>query len=192
MRRNALLPDAATAPAARIYTGVLYDALGLRTLSPAAKRRAASRLLVTSSLYGLVRPSDRIAAYRLSGDVSLPGLGTVASLWRPNLARALEPLTARNLLVDLRSTTYAAFWRPAPEVASRVVTLHVVHESDGARQVISHFNKATKGRLVRDLLEDGANPRTPAALAHALTRLGWTIEATPGGGPGFDVVVRGT
>jgi hypothetical protein len=42
--------------------------------------------------------------------------------------------------------------------------------------VVSHFNKATKGRIVRALLEDGPDPRTPAALADALTRLGWTVE----------------
>ena len=48
--------------------------------------------------------------------------------------------------------------------------MRVLHESDGKRTVVSHFNKATKGRIVRALLEDGANPRTPAALADVLTR----------------------
>ena len=41
---------------------------------------------------------------------------------------------------------------------------------------MSHFNKATKGRIVRALLEDGADPRTPTALADTLTRLGWKVE----------------
>ena len=59
---------------------------------------------------------------------------------------------------------YAAFWRPPAGLAPRVATVRVLHEVDGARKVVSHFNKATKGRIVRDLLEDGGNPRTPAAL----------------------------
>ena len=50
-----------------------------------------------------------------------------------------------------------------------MATVRVLHEVDGGRQVVSHFNKATKGRIVRALLEDGGNPRTPAALAGLLT-----------------------
>jgi uncharacterized protein len=72
-----------------------------------------------------------------------------------------------------------------------VATVRVLHESGGVRKVVSHFNKATKGRIVRALLEDGGNPRTPAALARLLTGLGWTVEVgrpTPRGTQ-LDVVV---
>ena len=57
--------------------------------------------------------------------------------------------------------------------------------------MVSHFNKATKGRLVRGLLEDGANPGSVRALAATLERLGWTVEAgAPGrSGTSIDVVV---
>jgi cytoplasmic iron level regulating protein YaaA (DUF328/UPF0246 family) len=84
---------------------------------------------------------------------------------------------------------YAAFWRPAG--LSRVATVRVLHAVNGKRQIVSHFNKATKGRIVRALLEDGANPRTPARLADALRDLGWSVEVTDSG-PGasqLDVVV---
>jgi cytoplasmic iron level regulating protein YaaA (DUF328/UPF0246 family) len=183
-----------TAPTARadaIYTGVLYDALGLPMLSPGGKRRATSRLVVTSSLFGLVRPGDRIPSYRLSGDVSLPGLGPVAGVWRGALDETVRETLGDGLLVDLRSTTYAAFWRPAPDLAPRVATVRVLHEVDGRRQVVSHFNKATKGRLVRALLEDGRTPRRPAALADLLTDLGWKVEVgePTRAGTRLDVVV---
>ncbi len=42
--------------------------------------------------------------------------------------------------------------------------------------MVSHFNKATKGRLTRALLEDGRTPRRPAALADLLRDLGWKVE----------------
>ena len=41
---NAALRTAPTARADAVYTGVLYDALGLGTLSAAARRRATARL----------------------------------------------------------------------------------------------------------------------------------------------------
>ena len=189
--RNAVLETAPTARADAIYTGVLYDALDFATLSPAARRRATGRVAVTSSLFGLVRPGDRIPAYRLSGDTVLPGLGSVAGVWREALGPAVTDGMGRGLLVDLRSSTYAAFWRPTSDLGPRIATVRVLHESAGRRTVVSHFNKATKGRIVRALLEDGADPRTPQALADALTRLGWTVEVgvpTPKGTQ-LDVVV---
>jgi len=180
VRRNAELRALPTAAAERIYTGVLYDALGLTDLDASAHRRALARVAVVSSLYGLVRPGERIAPYRLGGGVSLPGLGGVAAHWRHTLDPVVREAAGRGLVVDLRSSTYAAFWRPAADLAPRVVTVRVLHEVSGRRQVVSHFNKATKGRLVRALLEDGRDPRTPKAFAALLTDLGWIVEVGPG------------
>jgi hypothetical protein len=95
---------------------------------------------------------------------------------REVLGEAVEGAVGTGLLVDLRSTMYAAFWRPPAERAQRVATVRVLHEANGKRQVVSHFNKATKGRIVRALLEDGGNPRTPGALADLLLALGWKVE----------------
>jgi cytoplasmic iron level regulating protein YaaA (DUF328/UPF0246 family) len=191
---NTLLRTAPTARADRIYTGVLYDALGLSTLQGPAKSRATRWLAIMSSTFGVVRPSDPIPAYRLSGDTKLPGVGIVSTYWKDHLDAVLAPAAGNGLVVDLRSGTYTGFWRPAS--ATKVATVRVLHEHNGTRKVVSHFNKATKGRIVRDLLEDGGKPRTPAALADHLGTLGWTVELhEPGpspsrsGGQQLDVIV---
>jgi cytoplasmic iron level regulating protein YaaA (DUF328/UPF0246 family) len=183
---NARLSEAPTARADAVYSGVLYEALDLTTLDGAAKRRATSWLAVTSGLFGLLRPSDRVPAYRLSGDVSLPGTGTVSTYWGKRLDDSVRAAAGRGLVVDLRSSTYASFWRPAPDLARKVVTMRVLHEVGGARKVVSHFNKATKGRIVRDLLVAGTAPGTPARFADHLTTLGWHVEREGGR---LDVVV---
>jgi uncharacterized protein len=189
---NAGLWTGSTARADRIYTGVLYDALGLTTLSSAGKRRANTRIAITSALFGLVRPADRIPAYRLSGDAALPGVGTVASVWRAALGPAVESAVGSGLLVDLRSTMYSAFWRPPSALAPHTATVRVLHEVNGQRKVVSHFNKATKGRIVRDLLEAGATPRTPLQLGATLADLGWLNQISETGrhGTQIDVVVE--
>lgn len=190
--RNAALADAPTARADQVYAGVLYEALDVAGLDAAARRRATSWLAVTSSLFGLVRPGDRIPAYRLAGGVSLPDTGPVATWWSRHLDPAVRQAAGRGLVVDLRSSTYVPFWRPTPDLAPKVVTVRVLHEVGGVRKVVSHFNKATKGRLVRALLEDGTAPSSPARFADHLTALGWKAElGEPGkAGTRLDVVVE--
>ncbi len=177
LEQNAGLDGAHTARADRIYTGVLYDALDLASLEGPARGRATRWLAIMSSLFGVVRPNDPIPAYRLSGDTNLPGIGIVSTWWREHLDQVLTPLAGNGLVIDLRSSMYAGFWRPPAAIGRHVATVRVLHEVGNERKVVSHFNKATKGRIVRDLLLDGGNPRTPAALAKHLGDLGWRVES---------------
>jgi cytoplasmic iron level regulating protein YaaA (DUF328/UPF0246 family) len=189
--RDAALLTAPTAPAGRIYSGVLYETLGLESRSAVAKRRAATRVAVTSGLFGLLRFGDRIPSYRLSGSTSLPGLGAISSTWRRPLGEVLRIEASRGLVVDLRSGTYAGFWRPPPGSATNFATVRILQEKAGVRSVVSHANKATKGHLVASLLEDGANPTSVAGLATALARLGWRVEPVDRDQRALDVIVSG-
>jgi cytoplasmic iron level regulating protein YaaA (DUF328/UPF0246 family) len=105
----------------------------------------------------------------------------------------LPEVAGGGLVLDLRSSAYAAAWKPAGTVAARTATVRVLHErvvgGVAKRSVVSHFNKATKGRLLRSLLEDGSQPRTPAELADALRDLKYTVEARDGRPWALDVVV---
>ena len=178
---NAAVATAATRSAAELYTGVLYDALGLGTLVPAARAAADRQLLVFSGLWGVLRPGDRVAPYRLPIGVSLPEVGPLAGAWRPALAAALDP--GRGLVLDLRSGAYGSAWRPGPALAGRLVQARVLVEAeDGSRKVVSHHNKAAKGKLVRELLTAGADPASVTELGAVLAELGWRAELAAGRG----------
>ncbi|MEV7395998.1 peroxide stress protein YaaA [Aeromicrobium sp. NPDC092404] len=183
---NAALPDEPTARADAIYTGVLFSELDLSTLDDASRKRADESLAIASALFGLLRPDDLIPAYRMSGTVTLPRLGSVAGRWRGPLPRVMSQLAADGLLIDLRSGTYTALGKPPAELSHRTATMRVLHEHRGVRKVVSHFNKATKGRVVRGLLESGADPRTVDELQSVLADLGWTVERD---GQRLDIVV---
>ena len=172
--KNVELRTAGARPAGEIYTGVLYDALDLASLDPAAKGRAARSLLVFSGLWGAVRVTDRIPSYRCSMGVKLPGLGALGAYWRTPMAAALPEVAGDGLVLDLRSAAYATAWKPKGEVAGRTATVRVLHAP--TRKVVSHFNKATKGRMVRSLLTAGAAPSGPAELVEALRDLGYEVE----------------
>ncbi|MCQ9184257.1 peroxide stress protein YaaA [Streptomyces sp. IBSBF 2953] len=172
--KNTELRTAGARPAGEIYTGVLYDALGLASLDTAAKRRATRSLLVFSGLWGAVRVTDRIPSYRCSMGVRLPGLGALGAHWRAPMASVLPEAAGDGLVLDLRSAAYAAAWKPKGEVAARTAGVRVLHAP--TRKVVSHFNKATKGRIVRSLLTAGIAPKGPAELVEALRDLGYTVE----------------
>ncbi len=172
--KNVGLLSAGARPAGEIYTGVLYDALDLASLDAAAKKRAARSLLVFSGLWGAVRVNDRIPSYRCSMGVKLPGLGALGAHWRAPMARVLPEAAGDGLVLDLRSSAYATAWKPKGEVAGRTATVRVLHAP--TRKVVSHFNKATKGRIVRSLLTAGAAPKGPAELVEALRDLGYEVE----------------
>jgi uncharacterized protein len=189
--RNAALPTAAATAAGEVYTGVLYDALGLATLEADARGRAAARLLVFSGLWGAVRVDDPIPSYRCPIGVRLPGLGALGAYWRGAMAEVMPEVADGRLVLDLRSAAYAAAWKPRGTIARRTVAVRVlqVRVVDGVerRSVVSHFNKATKGRLVRELLRAAADPGTPEELASCWRDLGFRVECP---GPGrLDVLV---
>jgi cytoplasmic iron level regulating protein YaaA (DUF328/UPF0246 family) len=158
--RNLVLETAPSLPAARVYTGVLYDALDLASLDTAARRRANRWLVTVSALFGAVRPTDAIVPYRLSMAVNLPGVGPLAGAWKPELSRVLPAAAGRGVVVDCRSSTYAAAWTPSGDLAARWVQVRV----PGA----THMAKHTRGLVARHLCVTGAAPRTAPALAEAL------------------------
>jgi cytoplasmic iron level regulating protein YaaA (DUF328/UPF0246 family) len=178
---NAALWTSLTRPAVERYTGVLYDALDVGSLPRAQRSRADRRLAVGSALFGLVGAADQIPAYRLSAGSSLPGLPGLRTLWRPVLSPVLAAVD--DFVVDLRSGAYAQL-APVPGA----VTVQVLTErSDGTRAVVSHFNKAHKGRLARLLATTTAEPPDAGRLITVLSRAGWRVEWD--GGTALSLVV---
>jgi cytoplasmic iron level regulating protein YaaA (DUF328/UPF0246 family) len=196
--RNLTLHTAPARSAHQVYTGVLYDALSWETLSAAGRRRGNNRVLVISALWGALRPGDKVPSYRLSMDGELPALGPLARHWRSELPGVLTSAAGkRGVIVDCRSSPYAA---AAPisalptDVADRTVAVRVLRETNGKRSVVSHLAKHTRGEVTRYLLEQDADPRTPAALRDLVGER-WPAELTaparPGAGWTLDVVLRG-
>jgi cytoplasmic iron level regulating protein YaaA (DUF328/UPF0246 family) len=166
------LREAPTAAATKVYTGVLFQALRLEALPAPARRR----VLIFSGLWGVVRPGDRIPAYKLPVGTKVPGAGPLAALWRGPLREALPD---RGLVVDMRSGPYAAMWAP------RRATVLTVRAFTPQGTVISHMVKATRGRVGRVLLEAPAPPRTPEQALELVLAAG--LRATLAGGS-LDVV----
>ena len=158
-------------PAAPGPPGLLRGAVrraGLQLPDARAAEEGGRVVLVISALWGAIRFGDRVPAYRLSMGTALPDVGRLASFWKPQLNAALAAAAEGELLVDCRSSTYAAAWTPPP---AQTVAVNVFTEVNGVRKVVSHFAKHTRGELARHLLtRRGKAPQTPAQLQKAAGR----------------------
>jgi len=175
---GATLRSSPAAPAAEVYTGVLYDRLGLPGLPAAARRR----VLIASALWGVVRPGDRIPYYRFSAKARLPRIGAPAAFWRPALAEAM-PDEDGDLVVDMRSGAYAAAWKPRH---STLLGVRAFTESGGKRKVVSHMAKAVRGDVSRALLRARKAPADPTGAAEVAAAAGFEVELN---GSNLDVIV---
>ncbi len=179
--RAGLLDDrlrAAPAVAAgRLYTGVLYDALEIATLPP----RAAGHIVIVSAQFGALRPADKVPTYKRELDVRY---------WRDALKAPLDEAAAGRVVLDCRSATYTAAWKPARDSAIVRVHVGVVEERDGVRRVVSHFAKKTRGEVARHVLCSGVRPRSATELFDAVAER-FRCELTPPARPGdpFELTV---
>jgi cytoplasmic iron level regulating protein YaaA (DUF328/UPF0246 family) len=174
------LATAPAAPAREVYSGVLYDRLGL----PELPARAQQRVLIASALWGFVRPADRIPYYRLSAKAKLKGVGPLARFWRPTLATALTDAEGE-LILDMRSGAYAAAWKPQ---RATLLAVRAFSEQDGARKPVSHMAKAVRGEVAQALLRAKKPPASPEDAATLAERAGFKVELAPGN---LDVIVAG-
>lgn len=175
---NRHLTTADSAPAHQIYTGVLFEALDADSLSLPQLQRAAERVLIFSGLFGVTDFTDLVPAYRLAMSVNLSPFGDardpgpLSTFWQKALARPLAGLVHDQLVVDCRSSSYAAAYR-AP--ARQTLLVNSFTEVNGRRKVVTHFAKHTRGELAGMLLRRAVLPTTVDEVAQIAAER-WRVE----------------
>lgn len=170
--------EAPAAPAAEVYTGVLFKRLELPELPGKARRQ----VLIASALWGFVRPDERIPYYKFPPKTRLEGIGAPAAYWRSALAEAL-PDEEGDLIIDMRSGAYSSLWKPKQ---ATLLAVRAFSESGGKRKAISHMAKAVRGDVARALLSAKKPPADPEGAAAIAEAAGFTVELNDGN---LDVIV---
>ena len=108
---------------------------------------------------------------------ALPDVGRLAPFWKAQLVTRWAAPREGHLVVDCRSSTYAAAWAGPPE---QTVAVNVFTEAAGVRKVVSHFAKHTRGELARHLLaRRGMAPAAASDTAEGRPEK-WNAELVPG------------
>ena len=176
------LRSAPAAPAADVYSGVLFERLDLASLPASARRRAEKEVLIASALWGVVRIGDRIPYYRFSAKARLDGIGPLAKWWRGPLGEAV-PDEGGELIVDMRSGAYAAAWKPR---RATLLSVGAFTRREGKRKPVTHMAKAIRGEVARALLLAEKPAKDPEQAAAIVCGAGFEVELA---GAGLDVIL---
>ncbi|WP_309101925.1 peroxide stress protein YaaA [Microbacterium sp.] len=183
---NRMLCTAATMPAVDRYTGVLFDALDAASLPPAPRRWLGAHVWIHSAPFGPVGALDRIPAYRLAAGTSLPGVPALRRHWAEATSAAIAA-ERPGFVLDLRSEAYVALGPIATTVTSAYI--RVVTDDGESSRALNHFNKRSKGELVRALAEDRPRIRSLRGLLDWSTPRGIILRPTVTTGV-IELVVR--
>ena len=149
--RNREVTSSPTRPALDRFTGVLYDALDVGSLTAVERSFADRVVIIHSALFGLIAGGDPVPAYRLSHDSRLPTI-RLRALSREVIAAVLSDMPG--LVIDLRSEAYAALG-PLPSPSDRHVVVRAVVDGPAGTRPLTHFNKQGKGAFARAVMTSG-------------------------------------
>lgn len=146
-------------PAILSYTGMVFKRLAVKDFSDDDFRYAQEHLLITSFLYGLLRPLDIIKNYRLEGDVRLPERGNISMFdyWEPVLTDFFiaEIKKQGGVLINLASNEMKDLFdwkRVCREV--RVITPDFQVYKNGKLSTVVIYAKMCRGEMTRFILKN--------------------------------------
>ena len=182
--------NAPTMPAIDRYKGTLFGAIhgrGLKgsgtennLLGTVERERAKDLLFVQSALFGLIPATGLIPNYKLSAGASLPGLlspvsgerATLRAVWAEGHESVWRRLAESGPIIDLRSRAYADL-APIPAGVEHF-WVEVLDSASG--KALNHFNKKSKGELVRAVLQATTAPASLGDLADVASSIGLRLK----------------
>jgi cytoplasmic iron level regulating protein YaaA (DUF328/UPF0246 family) len=147
-----------------MFDGDVYKELDFITLDELAMSASSHRLRILSGLYGLLRPSDAVRAYRMEMGRKCPGhpAGTLYKFWGTKIAKAIAQDAAEfgtNTILNLASIEYSKGVDGNALGDLTVVSPRFEEEKGGTRRVIGISAKRARGAMARWVLETGALER---------------------------------
>ncbi|MFN7497408.1 MAG: peroxide stress protein YaaA [Hyphomonadaceae bacterium] len=144
--------------AALAFNGDVYQGLQARDLSAEDLTWAQDHVRILSGLYGLLRPLDVIAPYRLEMGTRLKTKRgeSLYDFWGDRLSKAINADLAGQsapIVLNLASTEYfSAVSKKA--LKARVITANFKEIKDGEARVLSFYAKRARGAMARFCIEN--------------------------------------
>ena len=136
--------SAAKMPAIERYSGVAYEYLNYKTLTPSAQEYLKKQLLIFSNLYGVLLGGDCIVNYKVKQGNNI---GDIApdKFYKERFGYQLDLQLMGHEILDLRAGYYDKFYKTKQEYT----TLKFLKNG----KTVSHWAKAYRGIVLRALAQ---------------------------------------
>jgi cytoplasmic iron level regulating protein YaaA (DUF328/UPF0246 family) len=138
------------------YDGDVFKGVQAKTLDESAASFAQAHVVVPSAVYGLVRPYDMIAPYRLEmkAKLSIGGARNLYEFWGDKLACYVDRVANEEVLM-LSSYEYAKTILPHLAATTRVVTPAFIDKKpNGEESQVAIYNKMMRGVMARWIIDN--------------------------------------
>jgi cytoplasmic iron level regulating protein YaaA (DUF328/UPF0246 family) len=146
-------------PAVFSYDGMVFQRLAPETFSDEELKYANGHLLISSFLYGLLRPLDMVNKYRLEGNVILPSNGgkSMFDFWKPILTDwFIEKIKDDDgILMNLASDEMRNLfdWKKVKKEVN-IISPEFKVEKEGRMKTIVIYTKMCRGAMTRYILKN--------------------------------------
>ncbi|MET0979890.1 MAG: YaaA family protein [Candidatus Saccharimonadales bacterium] len=138
------------------YDGDVFKGVRAKTIDATAAAFAQDHIVVPSAIYGLVRPNDMIAPYRLEmkAKLSIGDAKNLYEFWSDTLAKYVETHADGEVLM-LSSYEYARTILPYVTDTTRIVTpAFIDRKPNGDESQVAIYNKMMRGVMARWVIDN--------------------------------------
>jgi len=138
------LQKAYTCKALDRYNGVAYQHLRLDSLNENEKKWLYKNTIIFSNLFGPILGSDQIPYYKFKQGATINDFKTEI-FYKENFTDEINSYIGNDLVIDLRAGFYEKFYK--------IETSHITMKFIKDGKVVSHWAKAYRGKVLRQLAQ---------------------------------------
>ena len=141
------------------FNGDVYDGIDANTINTSNHKKLQNSLRILSGLYGILKPFDKIKAYRLEmgTKISINGSKNLYDFWKENVTKSLvNELNENDIIVNLASNEYFSVIDQSL-ISNTIVNPQFKDFKNGKLKIISFYAKKARGLMTRFLIDNDIN-----------------------------------
>ena len=141
------------------FNGDVYDGIDANTINKSNHEKLQNSLRILSGLYGILKPFDKIKAYRLEmgTKISINGSKNLYDFWKENVTKSLvNELNENDIIINLASNEYFSVIDQSL-ISNTIVNPQFKDFKNGKLKIISFYAKKARGLMTRFLIDNEIN-----------------------------------
>ena len=141
------------------FNGDVYDGIDANTINTSNHEKLQNSLRILSGLYGILKPFDKIKAYRLEmgTKISINGSKNLYDFWKENVTKSLvNEANENDIIVNLASNEYFSVIDQSL-ISNTIVNPQFKDFKNGKLKIISFYAKKARGLMTRFLIDNDIN-----------------------------------